>query len=132
MLGLRASNSDISKRFLLLYHESIQKTLFSRLKFIIQIQDWEALSDAFWIKQGLDILLATLVEDETITLAPNSAKVPLLVSCTISDSSDVQQQTDIQENSGETSLEFHSLVQNHARFLYNMSKLQVNCSNLVL
>jgi hypothetical protein len=68
MLGLRAKDPEMRKNFFALYHESLGKTLFTRLQYIIQTQEWEALSDVFWIKQGLDLLLATSIEHEPINL----------------------------------------------------------------
>lgn len=127
MLGLRARDPEMRMKFFLLYHESLAKTLFARLQFIIQSQDWEALSDVFWLKQGLDLLLAILIEDKPITLAPNSARVlRLVVSGTPSDNSGMQHQVaDIAEGSEEAPLTFDSLVLKHAQFLNEMSKLQV-------
>lgn len=128
LLGLRAKDPEMRKKFFSLYHESLGKTLFTRLQYIIQIQDWEALSDCFWLKQGLDLLLAILVEDKPITLAPNSAKVPpLMVSGTLADGTGVQPMvTDLPEDSEEAPLTFDSLVLKQSRFLSEMSKLQVN------
>jgi transformation/transcription domain-associated protein len=127
MLGLRARDPDIRKKFLLLYHESLGKSLFTRLQYIIQLQDWEALSDVFWLKQGLDLLLAILVEDKPITLAPNSARVqPIVVSSSVPDSSGMLQQVaDVPDGSEEAPLTFDSLVLKHAQFLNEMNKLQV-------
>lgn len=128
LLGLRAKDPEMRMRFFSLYHESLGKTLFSRLQYIIQFQDWEALSDVFWLKQGLDLLLAILVEDKPITLAPNSAKVPpLMVSGSVADSSAAQPMIlDVPEGSEEAPLTFDSLVSKHAQFLNEMSKLQVH------
>ncbi|KAL0449733.1 UNVERIFIED_CONTAM: putative transcription-associated protein 1 [Sesamum latifolium] len=127
LLGLRAKDPEVRMKFFALYHESLGKTLFTRLQYIIQIQDWEALSDVFWLKQGLDLLLAILVEDKPITLAPNSAKIPpVLVSGAAPDSTGVQPMaTDIPEGSDEVPLTLDSLVLKHAHFLNEMSKLQV-------
>lgn len=127
LLGLRAKDPEIRKKFFSLYHESLGKTLFTRLQYIIQLQDWEALSDVFWLKQGLDLLLAILVEDKPITLAPNSARVPpLVVSGSIADCSGLQHQVaDTTENSEEAPLTFDGLVLKHAQFVNEMSKLQV-------
>lgn len=127
LLGLRAKDPDIRMKFFSLYHEALAKTLFTRLQYIIQVQDWEALSDVFWLKQGLDLLLAILVEDKPITLAPNSARVPPLdVSGAISDGTGVQPMvTDIVEGSEEAPLTLDSLVSKHGEFLNEMSKLQV-------
>ncbi|KAL5822462.1 hypothetical protein ACOSQ3_020378 [Xanthoceras sorbifolium] len=127
MLGLRAKDPEMRMKFFSLYHESLGKTLFTRLQYIIQIQDWEALSDVFWLKQGLDLLLAILVEDKPITLAPNTARLlPLVVSGSLPDSSGVQPHTaDVPEGSDDAPLTLESLVLKHAQFLNEMSKLQV-------
>lgn len=139
MLGLRARDPEMRMKFFLLYHESLGKTLFQRLQYIIQIQDWEAVSDIFWLKQGLDLLLAILVEDKPITLAPNSARVPpLVVSGHLPDSSGMPpQSTDVSEGSEDAPLTFDTLVLKHAQFLNEMSKLKVsvviisNCMQVV-
>lgn len=127
LLGLRAKDPEIRMKFFTLYHESLGKTLFMRLQYIIQIQEWEALSDVFWLKQGLDLLLAILVEDKPITLAPNSAKVSqLIISSPFPDSTGVQPMvTDLPEGAEESPLTLDNLVLKHARFLHEMSRLQV-------
>ncbi|XVF62182.1 hypothetical protein PTKIN_Ptkin08bG0196500 [Pterospermum kingtungense] len=126
MLGLRAKDPEIRNNFSSLYHESLGKSLFTRLQYIIHIQDWEALSDVFWLKQGLDLLLAILVDDKPITLAPNSAMVLPFAAAPVSDSSGVQHQvTEVLEGSEEGPLTLDSLVLKHAQFLNEMSKLRV-------
>uniref|UniRef100_A0A5B6YTI9 Putative transcription-associated protein 1 n=1 Tax=Davidia involucrata TaxID=16924 RepID=A0A5B6YTI9_DAVIN len=127
LLGLRAKDPEIRMKFFSLYHESLGKTLFTRLQYIIQVQDWEALSDVFWLKQGLDLLLAILVEDKPITLAPNSARVPpLVVSGSLPDCSGMQPMvTDVAEGSEEAPLTLDGLVLKHTQFLNEMSRLQV-------
>ncbi|ERN04635.1 hypothetical protein AMTR_s00268p00016240 [Amborella trichopoda] len=132
MLGLRAKDPEIRQQFFALYHESLGKTLFTRLQFIIQIQDWEALSDVFWLKQGLDLLLAILVDNEPITLAPNSARVPpLMASGPLPERTGLQLQiSDAPEDPEGGPLSFNTLVSKHANFMNDMSKLQV--SDLVI
>lgn len=127
MLGLRAKDPEIRQRFFTLYHESLGKTLFARLQYIIQIQDWEALSDVFWLKQGIDLLLATLVENEPINLAPNSARLaPLTAAGSLPEHSGLQQQvSDDRVDSEGGTLTFDTLVSKHVQFLSEMGKLQV-------
>ncbi|EPS61409.1 hypothetical protein M569_13388, partial [Genlisea aurea] len=127
LLGLRAKHPEMRNKFFALYHESLGKTLFIRLQYIIQIQDWEALSDVFWLKQGLDLLLAILVEDKPITLAPNSGKIPpVLLSVSAPDSMGVQPMaTDLPEGSDDSPLTLDRLISKHAHFLNEMSKLKV-------
>ncbi|ONK62905.1 uncharacterized protein A4U43_C07F9340 [Asparagus officinalis] len=127
MLGLRAKDPETRRRFFSLYHDSLGRTLFMRLQYIIQIQDWESVSDVFWLTQGLDLLLAILVEDEQINLAPNSARVPpLMVSGPIPEHPAVHPQvSDAPENSEGNPLTFDFLIGRHAQFLNEMTKLQV-------
>ncbi|XP_031475658.1 uncharacterized protein LOC116247605 isoform X2 [Nymphaea colorata] len=127
MLGLRANDPEIRQQFFKIYHESLGKTLFQRLQYIIQNQDWEALSDVFWLKQGLDLLLAVLVENEPITLAPNSARVPpLMAAGSLQDYAGMQPQiSEVSEDPEGGQLTYDLLVFRHAKFLNEMSKLQV-------
>ncbi|KVI08775.1 Armadillo-type fold [Cynara cardunculus var. scolymus] len=127
LLGLRAKDPEMRMKFFSLYHESLQKTLFTRLQYIIQVQDWEALSDVFWLKQGLDLLLAILVENKPITLPPNSAKVTsLLAAGSLPELSGAQPMiTDASEASEDTPLTVDALVSKHAKFMSEMSRLQV-------
>ena len=120
LLGLRAKDPEMRMRFFsLLFIMNLLRKHCS--------QDWEALSDVFWLKQGLDLHLAILVEDKPITLAPNSARLrPVVVSGSLPDSSGMQPMvTDIPESSDEAPLTFDSLVSKHAQFLNEMSRLQV-------
>ncbi|KAK8613845.1 hypothetical protein V6N13_101601 [Hibiscus sabdariffa] len=128
MLGLRAKDPDARRKFFSMYHESLNKTLFTRLHYIIQIQDWETLSDVFWLKQGLDLLLAILVEDKSITVAPNSTRVlPLVAPDSISDSSLMQHHiADVPEGSEEAPLTLDGLVLKNVQFQNEMSRLQKN------
>ncbi|GJS29218.1 transformation/transcription domain-associated protein-like protein isoform X2 [Tanacetum coccineum] len=127
LLGLRAKDPEMRMQFFSLYHESLQKTLFTRLQYIIQVQDWEALSDVFWLKQGLDLLLAILVENKPITLPPNSAKVTSLLAVgSLPELSGAQPMvTDASEVEEDTPLTVDSLISKHAKFMSEMSRLQV-------
>lgn len=127
MLGLRARDPETRMKFFSLYHQSLGKTLFTRLQYIIQLQDWEALSDVFWLKQGLDLLLAILVEDKPITLAPNSARLPpLAVTTPTPDCSGMPDQVpNVPEGSEDAPLTFDALVFKHAKYLNEMSRLKV-------
>lgn len=128
MLGLRARDPEMRQKFFTLYHESIGKTLFQRLQYIIIQQDWDSLSDVFWLKQGLDLLLAILVEQEPTTLAPSSAQVPpLMASNGVPERAGIQQaMADTSDESDASPPSFVTISNKHARFLNDMSKLQVN------
>ncbi|KAK9813301.1 hypothetical protein WJX72_012102 [[Myrmecia] bisecta] len=75
LLGLRAAKPAMRAKFFQLYNAAVPANLFDRLTYIVCGQDWEHLSSTFWLKQALDMLLAILIENEPIKLAPNSAQV---------------------------------------------------------
>jgi transformation/transcription domain-associated protein len=79
LLGLRTRHPELRKKFFALYHGAVGQSLFHRLQFVLAGQEWDAMADTFWLKQGLDLILSTLAEDEKVTLAPNSARVPSLL-----------------------------------------------------
>ena len=79
LLGLRTRHPKLHKQFFQLYHSAVGKSLFHRLQYILAGQEWDAMADTFWLKQGLDLILSILADDERITLAPNSAQIPSLL-----------------------------------------------------
>ena len=79
LLGLRTRHPELRKKFFALYNGAVGQSLFHRLQFVLAGQEWDAMADTFWLKQGLDLILSTLAEDERVTLAPNSARVPSLL-----------------------------------------------------
>ena len=79
LLGLRSRRPDLHGKFFKLYDGAVGKSLFHRLQYILAGQEWDAMADTFWLKQGLDLILSTLAEEDHITLAPNSAQCPPLL-----------------------------------------------------
>lgn len=122
---MRAKDPEMRMKFLRLHDNSLGRTLFVRLQYIFQIQDWEPVSDIFWLKQGLDLLFAVLVQDAPVMLTPTSGKVPsLLVSNPPTDSCTESMNIEVRETAKECPL-ITSFVLKHVQFLSKMSQLQV-------
>ncbi|WJX55827.1 non-specific serine/threonine protein kinase [Trifolium repens] len=98
MLGLRARDPEIRMKFFSLYHESLGKTLFIRLQYIIQVQDWGTLSDGS-TTSGTSSLLETSGMQHKVN--------------------------DASEGAEDAPLAFETLVVKHTQFLNSMSKLEV-------
>ena len=79
LLGLRTRHPEAPReKFFALYHAAVgQRRCSTGLQFVLAGQEWDAMADTFWLKQGLDLILSTLAEDERVTLAPNSAQRPV-------------------------------------------------------
>ena len=74
-MGLQAREPKLRHEYFQLHNASLGRTLFARLKHIVDGQEWEAMASDFWLKQGTDLLFAILLEKEPINLAPTSAKL---------------------------------------------------------
>jgi phosphatidylinositol kinase/protein kinase (PI-3 family) len=65
MLGLRyEEDPGVREKFVNIFHSFISRSVFDRLNYIFAIQDWEYLSDSFWIIQALDLLLTIIPTDK--------------------------------------------------------------------
>jgi transformation/transcription domain-associated protein len=53
MVGLRAADPEVRAKFFGLYNTAVPHSLYHRLKFILEEQDWTRASHTFWIKHGL-------------------------------------------------------------------------------
>jgi hypothetical protein len=73
VLGLRTSDLKRRAEFVKLYQRHLARTLCTRLHFVFSVQNWEVLSDSFWIAQALDLLLAVATDDDvTAALSANA------------------------------------------------------------
>lgn len=53
LMGLRARDPVMRAKFFTLYNNSIECTLYARMHYVVVEQDWEQLSQFFWLKQAL-------------------------------------------------------------------------------
>lgn len=83
LLGCRATDLSLRERFIDLMDVSIPRSLFSRMTYIIGVQNWEALADHNWMFLALHLLLGSVDPDFAITpnnersLEDNSSPLPL-------------------------------------------------------
>ena len=67
LLGCRATDLSLRERFIDLMDISIPRSLFSRMTYIIGVQNWEALADHNWMFLALHLLLGSVDLDYGIT-----------------------------------------------------------------
>ena len=120
MIGLRSSEPPVRAKFFDLFNRSIVKNLYKRLLYIVQGQDWESLSDSFWLKQALDLLLAVLVQNRTLQIAPGGARMPPL---------QVKEEDMRRGPEGSTASKTNAdqVLTHHMQFLGGMKRLDLSC-----
>ena len=100
MLGLKSIDSPLRKRFFYIYDTSVDRSLTLRLNYVIAKQDWEYLSDAFWIKYAVELVLSAVSKTDHIPIIGSGKK------CTVN-SVTRQKESDVIKNGP---LEFNTLV----------------------
>ncbi|KAI8979847.1 hypothetical protein BDF20DRAFT_535994 [Mycotypha africana] len=115
LMGTRNENPTIRHQFMRVFDRSINRTVYTRLNYILGVQNWESLSSTFWIHQALDLLLGSVKIQPSIT-APHALKIRSIGSIggtMVSAESDLP--VDISE-----------LIQQHQSFLKELKSYDVN------
>ncbi|KAJ3404672.1 hypothetical protein HDU80_002517 [Chytriomyces hyalinus] len=60
LTGTKSENPAIREKFSTIFNSSLEGTLFSRLNYVIGIQNWEFLSNTYWLRHALDLLLGCI------------------------------------------------------------------------
>ncbi|KAI8988247.1 hypothetical protein BDF20DRAFT_910766 [Mycotypha africana] len=116
LLGARNDNPEIRSQFMKLFDDSIDKSLPTRLNYILGVQNWEPLSTSFWIHQALDLLFGCMQIDTSVS-TPYTLKVKS-INIFVNDSSNEKMDIDVSED-------VRMLVESHQSFLKEMQKTDV-------
>ncbi|XP_050062544.1 transformation/transcription domain-associated protein-like [Aphis gossypii] len=80
--GLRCSQPAVREKFFTLFNQHINIRLPERLLYIVSSQNWEPMMTHYWIKQCIELLLATVDPDLPVTLkdsnSSTSSKLPTI------------------------------------------------------
>ncbi|TDL29737.1 hypothetical protein BD410DRAFT_736870 [Rickenella mellea] len=71
LLGCRARDTNLRERFMDLLDNSIQRSVMSRLAYVLGVQSWEALGDHNWIYIALDLVLSSVDGEEPLMATTN-------------------------------------------------------------
>ncbi|KAJ3319442.1 hypothetical protein HDV06_006328 [Boothiomyces sp. JEL0866] len=64
--GTKHNNPTIRCRFSDILNKSIPTSVVTRLKYIISVQNWQSLSESFWISQALDLMMCSIITDQQV------------------------------------------------------------------
>ena len=79
LIGLRARSIAWRHKFFSLHCKYIGRTPYERLYYIFHTQDWEALSNTFWLNICVSLILDIVDGKPYPNLAPNSSQLPSLL-----------------------------------------------------
>lgn len=118
LLGTRSENPQIRSQFMRAFDRSVSRTLYTRLNYILGVQNWESLSNRFWIHQALDLLLGAVKINPQISI-PHTLKVKPIKSIG-------NQQVEPAEMDVPT--EINEVIRQHQTFLKELQEFDVNSS----
>ncbi|CAO3681372.1 unnamed protein product [Umbelopsis ramanniana] len=75
LLGTRCENPEIRQQFSEIFDRSIGRSLYTRLNYVLGVQNWEYLASQFWIHQALDLLLGIIDVEAPLQASAFSLKV---------------------------------------------------------
>src|SRR6185312_7926761 len=66
LMGTRSNKPAIRNRFMDIFDNSMERNLYTRLNYIVSVQNWESLGAHFWLHQALDLLLGAAISNTKI------------------------------------------------------------------
>ncbi|KAK4510703.1 uncharacterized protein ATC70_005136 [Mucor velutinosus] len=124
LLGTRNDNPHIRSQFMRVFDRSISRTTYTRLNYILGVQNWESLANIFWIHQALDMLFGA-IKVNTHIMTPHTLKIKSIKSIgnlhTASAAADEEEPTEMDVPS-----ELNTVVQQHQAFLKELQTSDIN------
>ncbi|KAI5799270.1 hypothetical protein DFH27DRAFT_653555 [Peziza echinospora] len=68
LIGTRAQDVNMRNRFLHIFDKSLSRTISSRLSFVLGNQNWESLSDSYWLNQAVHLLFGSVDMESHVEL----------------------------------------------------------------
>ncbi|KAA8905830.1 FAT domain-containing protein [Sphaerosporella brunnea] len=75
LVGTRAKDVNMRNRFLQIFDRSISRTVSNRFSFVMTTQNWESLSDSYWLHQATHLLFGSVEMDQRVELHNEDLRV---------------------------------------------------------
>ena len=60
LVGTRAQDAEMRNRFMNIFDQSLSKSANARLIYVLTSQNWDTLSDSFWLSQAIQLILGAV------------------------------------------------------------------------
>ncbi len=75
LIGTRANDVEMRNRFMNIFDRSLTKTASARLIYVLTSQNWDTLSDTFWLSQAVQLIFGAVEMGSLIQLHPEDFKM---------------------------------------------------------
>lgn len=119
LVGTRAQDVEMRNRFMNIFDRSLAKTAHSRLVYIITSQNWDTLSDSFWLSQAIQLIFGAIDMGSSLQLHPEDFKMipPSQLFGTLSN--------DIRKSDLTLDDTFQQFIASHRRFSLDIGEVKI-------
>lgn len=75
LVGTRAQDVEMRTRFLDIFDKSLQKTINTRLIYILANQNWDTLNESFWLSQAIQLIFGAIDHGANVQLHEEDFKL---------------------------------------------------------
>lgn len=117
LIGTRAQDVEMRNRFMAIFDKSQSTAASTRLLYIINSQNWDTLSDSYWLAQASQILVGALEMNKPIQLHEEDFRT-IKPSVLFGNYKADQRQPDLIDDDA-----YDELMSGHKKFLHDISKV---------
>ena len=75
LVGTRAQDVDMRNRFMNIFNHSLTKTASARLMYVLTSQNWDTLSESFWLSQAIHLIFGSVDMSTVLQLDPEDFRM---------------------------------------------------------
>lgn len=119
LIGTRAQDVEMRNRYMAIFDKSLSRTASSRLSYVLASQNWDTLSDSYWLSQVIHLMFGSIEMNAPAQLHPEDFKLmqPTILFGTYNKDSRIG---DVMVDD-----ELETLVNNHRRFCSQLADVKV-------
>ncbi|KAF4120545.1 transformation/transcription domain-associated protein [Geosmithia morbida] len=120
LIGTRATDVEMRNRFMSIFDKSLSKTASARLSYVITSQNWDTLSESYWLAQASQLLLGGVEMNNNIQL--NAEDFTMISASTLAM---VYKDKEAREPSQMSDDRFDAFMARHRRFMAEIGDVKV-------
>ena len=119
LIGTRAQDVEMRNRFMNIFDRSLTKTASARIIYILTSQNWDTLSESFWLSQAIQLIFGAIDMGVSLQLHPEDFKMmpPSQLFDTLSN--------DSRKDDLILGERFQQLMINHKRFIFDIGDVKI-------
>ncbi|KAK9475364.1 uncharacterized protein V1510DRAFT_427714 [Dipodascopsis tothii] len=76
LVGTRVDDVPIRQRFMAIFSNSLDRSLWKRFLYVVKDQNWESLADSLWLNQALQLMFGAVDHKAPVALQPDDFRTP--------------------------------------------------------